>query len=483
MEGLEVSILSTKDVYDDNANKRIDSDYFKKEYISFFKKVPDLKPLSSFVKEGYRVVYENTKIIDKTEGKENNNPYFLQAADLKTPFINRENLFYVAEEDWKRYKKGRIKHGELLIEVKGKVDKVSIVPPDFPTKTLVTGSLFKLQTNEKIDKHLLLSYLISKYGKSFKNRFKTNLLISYLSKPDLYRIPIPNFSSSINSYYNNIFSKLFELQVRGKNEYSQAKELLIKNVGLSKFKPSENTSNIKSLSDSFLSSGRLDAEYYDPTTQRLLEIVKKGKTIRLGDISLLSNGFPWNSKKFLEGTDGEGVIRIRHVKPPFIDPDTLSKLDTKYCDSVEVSKAKKNSIVIGMDGLKYFYASQMLNTAYVNQRVANLEIIDQIPVEYITLVINSIIGQTQLLRNMTIAQTVGHINNETIKNLIIPVLNENIINEITNMVRHSIDCIIKSKRLLHIAKLGVEKVIEENEEKATQWIISQLKTHEINLKD
>ena len=158
LEGLEISVLNLSEVLFDNTNKRIDSEYFKKEFIDFFKNVPNLKPLGSFVKEGYRVVYENTKTIEKIEAIENNHPYFLQATDLDTPFIKTDNLYYVHNDEWERYPKGRIKKGEILIEVKGKIDKVSIVPDDFPEKTLVTGSLFKLSVNEKINKHVLLTY-------------------------------------------------------------------------------------------------------------------------------------------------------------------------------------------------------------------------------------------------------------------------------------------------------------------------------------
>ena len=147
LEKLEVSEVMLSDVLNDNENNRIDSEYFKKDFLSFFHNVPNLKPLSYFVKDGYRVVYENTQIVESEEGKINNYPYFLQATDLETPFINTDNLFYVNETEWKRYPKGRINRGEILVEVKGKIEKVSIVPDDFPEKTLVSGSLFKLTVN------------------------------------------------------------------------------------------------------------------------------------------------------------------------------------------------------------------------------------------------------------------------------------------------------------------------------------------------
>ena len=191
LEGLEISEINLSDVLLDNLNFRFDAQYFQKQYLSFLNSLTNLEPLGTFIESGYRVVYENTHIIDKKTGLENNYPLFLQAADLKTPFIETDNLYYVHQSEWDRYAKGHIKRGELLVEVKGKVEKVAIVPDDFPEKVLVTGSLYKAILKPTISKYYLLSYLICKYGVAFKERYKTNLLISFISKDDLYRIPVP----------------------------------------------------------------------------------------------------------------------------------------------------------------------------------------------------------------------------------------------------------------------------------------------------
>ena len=274
MEGLEVSEVLLSEVLVDNENKRIDSEYFKKDFLKFFHNVPNLKPLSYFAKEGYRVVYENTEIVDTEEGKANNYPYFLQATDLETPFIKTDNLFYVNETEWKRYPKGRIQKGEILIEVKGKIEKVSIVPDDFPEKTLVSGSLFKLTVNDKISKNVFLCYLISKYGVAFKDRYKTNLLISYVSKPDLYRIPIPDFSKNLQIEIDKKFELIFEKRKKSQTIYRQAEELLLETIGLKDFKPSQEKTNIKTFKESFLATGRLDAEYYQPKYEDYIDLVK-----------------------------------------------------------------------------------------------------------------------------------------------------------------------------------------------------------------
>jgi type I restriction enzyme, S subunit len=39
-------------------------------------------------------------------------PYFLQSADISTPFINTETMVCVSKSDWNRYPKGRVIPGE-----------------------------------------------------------------------------------------------------------------------------------------------------------------------------------------------------------------------------------------------------------------------------------------------------------------------------------------------------------------------------------
>lgn len=136
-----------------NAQIRIDPEYFNRAALFAAKRLEGSPELGSLVKSGYRVVYENTEAI---EGDYNSTlPYFLQSSNITTPFINSEDMIRVAESEWIRYTKGRIQSGELLIEVKGRAEKIAIVPEGFPRKTLVSGTCFKLTTNEDDKKYIV----------------------------------------------------------------------------------------------------------------------------------------------------------------------------------------------------------------------------------------------------------------------------------------------------------------------------------------
>ena len=466
LEGLEISEIYLNEVLKDNDNKRIDSEYFRKQFLNFFKNIPDLKPLSYFVKDGYRVVYESTNVIEKQEAIEKDYPYFLQATDLKTPFIDTSNLFYVHEEDWARYPKGRIVKGEILIEVKGKIDKVAIVPDNFPEKTLVTGSLFKLTVNEKISKHILLTYLISKYGTAFKDRYKTNLLISFVSKPDLYRIPVPSFGKKIQIQIDNIFDNIFESNKKSKNLYSQAETLLLETLGLNNFEPTAEAVNIKNFKESFLSSGRLDAEYYQKKYEEITVRIKSHKYDQLGNLVNIKKSIEPGSDAYQE--EGVPFIRVSNLNKMGLSEPDIHLDGVKYKDVV---KPRKDTILLSKDGsvgMAYKVSEDM--NAITSGAILHLSVkTDEVLPDYLTLILNSKVVQMQAERDAG-GSILQHWKPSEIEQVEIPIIDKQTQEKIALLVSESFMLKKQSEQLLETAKRAVEIAIEEGEEVAMRYI-------------
>lgn len=456
LEGLEISEVLLSEVLKDNDTNRIDSEYFKKEFLNFFKNIPNLEPLGNFVEDGYRVVYENTEIVESTLGQSMGFPYFLQATDLETPFIKTDNLFYVEEKDWERYPKGRIKKGEILIEVKGKLEKVSIVPDDFPEKTLVSGSLFKLTVNDRISKYVLLCYLISKYGVAFKDRYKTNLLISYISKPDLYRIPVPDFSSSFQNEIDGHFELILKKQKLSKSLYSEAEDLLLSELGLKGWQPNNNPVNIKQLKESFLASGRLDAEYYQPKYDEIETVVTKYK-----------HGYDKTGNLFAQNTD---VCDYKEAEYNYIEIGDINISDgTASFNLVSKEELPDNA-------KRVLHKNDLLISKVRPYRgaVAIIDFDDERLIgsgAFTVLRENStykkevlqILLRTQIYKDWLLKWNVGSsypvIKDEDILNLPIPIIPKTVQTEISDYVQKSMSLRNEAKQLLENAKLKVESEI------------------------
>lgn len=207
---------------------------------------------------------------------------------------------------------------------------------------------------------------------------------------------------------------------------------------------------------------RNDPEFFHPKYVKVIDKILTKNNVRLKDIASVSSGFPWKSAYFLEGNEGEPVVRIRNCKPGHIDISDLTSINPAYANSMGVQRANSNDIVIGMDGVKYFYASLIIEPCYINQRVAIVRLKEgsKVTPEYLLYVINSYIGQSQLLRAMTVAATVGHISNNTIRNLLIPFIDDEFVKRISSIIKKSIRAQLNHKMFLMQATEEIEGILQ-----------------------
>lgn len=468
MKGLEISEVRLKDALFDNATFRIDPEYFKKEYTYFSPCGLHIRPLSYFVESGYRVVYGNTEVLNPKFAHPGESPYFLQAVDIQTPFINSDNLKYVCEGDWDRYPQGRIKRGELLIEVKGRLEKVAVVPDDFPEHTLVSGTLYKMTINDKISKYVILAYLISKFGVSFKNRYKTNLLVSYISKDDLYRIPVPEFSKRLQDKVDAIFSEIFANQEAANMAYHEAEQMLLDELGFTGWSPTDDAVSVKSYSD-FVSAGRFDAEYFQPKYDELFAMLSKCKVRPLGS----KDGLVDIQRSIEPGSDaysdkGVPFVRIADFTEMGITPPEIHIPPEVCADS---PRPKKDTILLSKDGsVGIAYKVEDDLDVVTSSGILHLTVKDaSVLPDYLTLVLNSKIVRLQAERDAG-GSIIQHWKQSEIERVRIPLLPLPRQRAIVVKIQSSFALRRESKRLLDLAKHAVETAIEQGEEKAMERI-------------
>lgn len=450
----------------DNATFRIDPEYFKKEYTHFSPCGLNVKSLSYFVESGYRVVYGNTEVLNPKFAKPGGAPFFLQAVDIQTPFIDSDNLKYVCEGDWDKYPQGRIKRGELLIEVKGRLEKVAVVPKDFPEHTLVSGTLYKMTINDKISKYVILAYLISKFGVSFKNRYKTNLLVSYISKDDLYRIPVPEFSKRLQDKVDAIFSEIFANQEAAKVAYYAAEQILLSELGFDGWTPKEESVSVKNCSD-FMSAGRFDAEYFQPKYDELFTLLAKCKVRVLGG----KDGLVDIKRSIEPGSDAYSDKGIPFVRiADFTEMGVASPeihIPPELCS--DSPRPKKDTILLSKDGsVGIAYKVEEDLDVVTSSGILHLTVKDATVLpDYLTLILNSKIVRLQAERDAggSIIQHWKQSEIECVKIPLLPLPRQRVI---ADKIQSSFAFRAESKRLLDLAKHVVEVAIEHGEEKAME---------------
>jgi restriction endonuclease S subunit len=409
---------------------------------------------------------------------------YVRGRDVKPFFVMDDENVNVPESDYERLSKYKLKENDLLISVVGTLGNVSIVtkeiiPAIFSCKSTVVRS------KSVIFSKYLLAYLNSDIGKKLLVRKARGAIQTGLNLDDLKTalVYLPNLS------FQELIAHILDLSKssidQSKEIHHQAEELLLSELGLKDWQPTEETVAVKSFAESFLSSGRLDAEYYQPKYDQLyesLEIACLDKGWELRKLASLSSLFKYGTSEPLEYIDG-GVPFLRIAD---LQKYRFNEKDLKFI-SQEAAKQQKSTVKTGdvlisrsgTLGLAIVIPEYLNNSVYGSYFILTRPDRSLIEPTYLALYLNSLIGKLQTEQANT-----GAIQT----NLTIPVLESLLIvcppvdvqQRFVDKVNQSYDAEDKSKQLLEIAKIGVEKAIETDEATATDWINQQLEALGIN---
>lgn len=451
-----------------NKQNRIDAEFFQKEYADLDGIIGTGKTIAKIAStvdlQSNGAFADIFKILNDTNPKVK--PY-IRSGNLGYFFLNKDDLHFISNEAHKKLWKTHTTYGDILMARKGKIGGATLIYED----DIDLNSNDNVVNIRLVDENYLPEYFLafwnSKYGLKQIERYATGNVQPWLSMAQVRMLKTVFIEKELQIEIQKLIRTAYQKQKDSHSLYTQAQEHLERELGL-------DNSSLNCISNIFgtsfnelMDSKRFDSEYYNPKAKSVVKRISANKNTKVKYNFSIKNGFSWYSKKFLDNNSGEPVVRIRDIKPTYIDNEELTSIDSSYCNTINFAKSQTGDIAVGMDGLKYFYASIIEESCYINQRVCHLTPKSDsiISPEYLTFIINSSVGQSQLLRDMTIATTVGHITNQNIANLLIPIVSNEFHDNITNLVRRSIDAKKDSKILLKQAKCRVEELIEQAVEK------------------
>lgn len=225
--------------------------------------------------------------------------------------------------------------------------------------------------------------------------------------------------------------------------------------------------NIKSLSESFLSSGRLDAEYYQKKYDELELRITSQNYVRIKDIR--SDNFRGLQPIYFENGDLD-VINSKHILDNTLDYDNFEKTNIEYWEKQEKARVYKGDILTYTTGANigrtqvYLKQSKALASNHVN--IIRLK---QENPFYIGFVLNSIVGRLQTEKRSA-GSAQAELYPKDLDEFLIPIINPKKQQKIAELVEESFKLKAESERLLEVAKKAVEMAIEVNEETAMKFI-------------
>ena len=472
MDGLEAVELKLSEVLEDNESFRIDSEYFKKEYLDIYQiiKNNNIKRLNILgeTKGGKRLpLGEN--FCNCKDGV-----YYIRAEDIKNGFVSYENSPKISLKLHKYLIKYQTSFNDILLTIVGNsIGDIGIVKFNLE-KCNLTENVAKIINIKEIKQDYLFVYFMSKFGQIQIKKEKVGTAQPKLALERIKNFIIPIFSNNFQSQIEKLVKLSYQKLEKSKTLYKQAEELLLKELDLLDFEPSNENIAIKSFSESFLKTGRLDSEYYQPKYDEILEKIKSIKYDKLGNIVNILKSIEPGSEAYQE--NGIPFVRVSNLtKFEISKPEIYLSYNLFDDKTLEKLQPKKDTILLSKDGTVGITYNVKKDSNFITSgAILHLSIKgDDVLPEYLTLVLNSLLVQMQSQRDAG-GSIIKHWKPSEIKKILIPIIDNSIQTQIEEKIKSSFNLKEKSKQLLDIAKKAVEIAIEQDEDIAMEYINDQI---------
>lgn len=449
---------------------RLDSEFYKKEYIQIENILKSKK---------YQVLTDLVKVSDGNHMKISDSfvnegiPYY-RGQDVSSFFIEQSTPLCITESAFNApvMKRSYIQKNDILLSIVGTIGKLSLVKKE--DKATCSCKLAILRPKNLISNYISI-FLGSKYGQSQIERFTRGAVQQGLILEDMNQLVVPFFSDNFREYIDTNIELSYEKLEKSKSLYKEAETILLKELDLLDFEPTKENIAIKSFSESFLETGRLDSEYYQPKYDEIVEKVKS-----------YSEGWKYIESvlkvPIKNGTTPKGIIKAHIADSNYffraeafnddltLNYESLYSLSNKIFENYLNISVNQNDILVSMTGTigNVVIMNKKIN-GIINQNIVKLSVNDEI-INYHTLALYiKTIGKKLLIREQT-GNVQPYVNIPNFSNLIVPIIDLSIQTKIEKKIKISFQLKSESIELLALAKRAVEVAIEEGEDVALEMI-------------
>jgi restriction endonuclease S subunit len=480
LEGLEVTEIPYSKL--DKLQKRLDSEYYKKEYVKI------LDAISTVGSES--IAEKNIKLdcsafypsITGYYNFEMKGVPFLRVNEIKKGIIKIDSNTAFLPESVLTENSSTIKlaYPDDIIVAKGgnTLAKLAILTDDYPVYALCRDViLLKTSELDKNDKYFLWAFLHSEFGQALLWRTASQTGQPHLTLKAIEKIAIPKYSTTFENKFVSIYKKSVELKKESDNLLRKAESILMDELGLKNWSPTSENIQIVSFKNSLMGSGRLDAEYYQHKYEEIEEKIydyKNGCDTLDNLFSIINGKTP--DKYFEVGNDVQ-ILKTRNIRSELNDFENLYYTSNDYVDNYLMHKdvlfASMGVGSLGRTGI--FYEFETDRKTWVDSTIKVLRRKKNFSAEVLQIFLNLRVIQEYIYRYIVGSTGIISIKNEDLMNIKIPLVDLTVQEIISKKILKAHEARIESQKLLEVAKKGVEEAINRNEIEASIWIENNLK--------
>lgn len=455
LEGLEATEVRFSTLLTGVETFRLDSEYYRREYIeieSYIKSQPNL--FCKFSDLGVSVdcsaFYAG---IEPLYGSGNIPLIRVQNVKYSIDYDNCATLPFLTEPQYSTLK--IVEEGDIVITKGGSIGFVGYVTK----RAYASRDLIFLKTSSLPESHRIFLYLYLSSPFAFKQLIRSS---SQCAQPHLTITLVKDFDilkaqELLIEGCSQLYKKHREALYLSQALYSSAENYLLECLGMQDFAANPDAYNVKSLKESFLESGRIDAEYYLPKYEDYIKAVSAyaGGVAPLGKVCSIkdSNYTPEHGMKYryieLANIGKSGDITDCMYENGEDLPTRARRIVTQgdvIVSSIEGSLGSCALVTDDYDNALCSTGFYVVQSAQINSETL-LTLFKSFPIQ-------------QLLKKGCSGTILTGIGKQEFESIPIPLIHPEVQEEIAQHIQRSFALRKEASQLLEEAKLSVEQEIE-----------------------
>ena len=384
----------------------------------------------------------------------------------------------------------RVERNDVLVSsIEGSLGSCALIPDYYDGALCSTG--FHVVQSDKLNPETLLTLFLSEPIQQLLRRGCSGTILSGISRQELEQIPLPLIRADVQEEIPHHIQQSFalrqeakglleaakvsveqavsspmgakllnisELIIRAICESQLAMRLLLRELGLSEtscnptYKPSY---SVVSLTSSLHSSGRLDAEYYQPRYEWLTKELSTLCCCPLGELVRFEKSIEPGSEAYQ--ATGIPFVRVSDLGKFGIEQPSVHLAPSDFTNTL---LPQRDTILLSKDGsVGIAYKTEKDLNAITSSAILHLTVKSpKVLPDYLTLLLNSPAIQMQAERDAG-GSIIQHWKPAEIAQVSIPILPMAIQHELSMLVQQSFALRREAKGLLDKAILSVEEAI------------------------
>ena len=395
-------------------------------------------------------------------------PVLFKTTDVRNNVMSAYDSFYhISDKIHNRMSVTKIKPYDILLNIVGAtldvIGRSSIIMDDFQEANITQAMVF-IRIKKRLLPGFLFAFLNTKYAQDQIKRYSRPTGQYNLNLVEVGKILIPNFDILVQRRIEDDIKKSALLQEESQSLFLQAERLLSQELQLDQLKIPSRKWYTTDFSE-VVESNRLDSNHFREVYTIMFDFLEKRFDCKkIGQIvSVNRRGL----QPIYTDNGNIMVVNSKHLSQTHINYDQTERTTIEEFSKQSAAQIKYGDVLVYTTGA-YIGLTNAFNSqekALASNHVNILRLSDKtIDPNYLALVLNSIVGKLQTEKHSRGSAQL-ELYPADIAKFIVPIIDEDVMRKIGDLVRNSLSSLNQSKKLLAQAKQRVEELIEQEANK------------------